>query len=129
MNAAPLYCDACGTANQPQARFCFACGQSLPGIASEDRTAQVWDADTGRSTFIYRGHSHYVNAVTWSPDGKYIASASIDRTVQVWEPATGQKALTYLDHAEVIYQVVWSPDGSRIASGSNDKTVQVWLAE
>src|SRR5260221_4046665 len=34
MNPAPLYCNACGTANQPQARFCFACGQSLPGIAS-----------------------------------------------------------------------------------------------
>src|SRR5260221_6676739 len=34
MNATPLYCNACGTANQPQARFCFACGQSLPGIAS-----------------------------------------------------------------------------------------------
>ena len=34
MNPAPLYCDACGAANRPQARFCFVCGQSLPDIAS-----------------------------------------------------------------------------------------------
>ena len=35
MNPAPLYCDACGAANRPQARFCLVCGQSLPGIASD----------------------------------------------------------------------------------------------
>jgi serine/threonine protein kinase len=34
MNSTPLYCDACGAANRQQARFCFECGQSLPGIAS-----------------------------------------------------------------------------------------------
>ena len=34
MNATPLYCDACGAANRPQARFCFVCGQSLPDNAS-----------------------------------------------------------------------------------------------
>ncbi len=34
MNPASLYCDACGAANRPQARFCFVCGQSLPDNAS-----------------------------------------------------------------------------------------------
>jgi WD40 repeat protein/tRNA A-37 threonylcarbamoyl transferase component Bud32 len=29
-DATPIYCDRCGQANRPQARFCFHCGQSLP---------------------------------------------------------------------------------------------------
>ena len=29
-----LYCDACGAANRPQAKFCFVCGQSLPETTS-----------------------------------------------------------------------------------------------
>src|SRR5579875_2965472 len=29
-DATPIYCDRCGQANRPQARFCFHCGQPLP---------------------------------------------------------------------------------------------------
>jgi WD40 repeat protein len=28
-----------------------------------------------------------VNAVAWSPDGNFIASASADNTVHVWQPS------------------------------------------
>ena len=34
--------------------------------------------------FTYNGHSNYVSAVGWSPDGKRIASGGLDMTVQVW---------------------------------------------
>jgi WD40 repeat protein len=34
----------------------------------------------------YGDHNDWVDAVAWSPDGKYIASASADHTVQVWQP-------------------------------------------
>ena len=60
-------------------------------IASADNTGMVhvWDAATGATVFIYRGHGgmlmNRVNAIGWSPDGKYIASESSDGTVQVWQ--------------------------------------------
>ena len=40
------------------------------------------------------GHSEPVLSVTYSPDGKHIASGSDDRTVKVWNAATGKTVRT-----------------------------------
>ena len=89
----------------------------------------VWDATTGVTSFIYRGHAAGVIAIAWSPDGTRIASASLDKTVQVWDIETGQKISSFEGHAGMVYAVAWSPDGKRIASASKDNIVQVWDAE
>ncbi len=78
--------------------------------------------------FTYNGHSNYVSAVGWSPDGKRIASASGDGTVQVWDAANGGHVLTYRGHSGDVLTLAWSPDGQYIASGGLDMTVQVWNA-
>jgi WD40 repeat protein len=38
--------------------------------ASDDRTAKVWDAATGKELLTQSGHSSEVSNVAWSPDGK-----------------------------------------------------------
>ena len=94
-----------------------------------DRTVHVWDATTGVTSFIYRGHAAGVTAIAWSPDGHYMASASLDKTVQVWNVDTGQKISSYQGHSGMIYAVACSPDGKRIAStngGSTDASVHIW---
>jgi eukaryotic-like serine/threonine-protein kinase len=78
--------------------------------------------------FTYNGHSNYVSAVGWSPDGKRIASASGDGTVQVWDASNGGHVLTYRGHSGDVLTLAWSPDGQYIASGGLDTTVQVWNA-
>ena len=89
---------------------------------------EVWDATTGKTVLIYKGHTKAVNSVAWSPDRTRIASGSSDKTVQVWDATTGRTTLTYGEHADAIPSVVWSPDGKYIASGSSDATVRVWDA-
>jgi WD40 repeat protein len=66
--------------------------------------------------------------VTWSPDGKRVASASGDATVQVWDAATGATSLIYQGHKSPVFIAAWSPDGSKIASGDSRGLVQVWRA-
>ena len=90
----------------------------------------------GTTLRTFTGHSDFVSAVAWSPDGHYIASGSWDHTVQVWNALTGALVTTYTasgrsdggGHTELISALAWSPDGRFIASGSWDHTVQVWNA-
>ena len=82
----------------------------------------------GTTLVTYRGHSDQVLDVSWSPDGKRLASVSADKTVQVWDAFTGGHILTYRGHSAIVRRSVWSPDGLRIASASDDKTIQVWNA-
>lgn len=85
--------------------------------------------DTYDSTLSYDNYSWWVSTVEWSPDSKFIASASRDTTVQIWDVATGQIKQTYRAHTGIVNAVSWSPNGQLIASCSDDGTVQIWRAE
>jgi WD40 repeat protein len=49
-----------------------------------DGTVKVWDQSTDKP-HVLRGHTSWVESVVFSPDGKYIASASLDGTVKIWK--------------------------------------------
>ena len=115
-------------ATQPTNGGLLSSTPSLPSLTPAVKPSSSAQGATasGAIICIYRGHTHFVQAAVWSPDGTRIASASRDKTVQVWNAATGSHLFTYPGHADRVYAVAWSPDGTRIASAGNDGTVQVW---
>jgi uncharacterized protein with WD repeat len=73
-----------------------------------------------------RGHRDSVISVSFSPDGKFLASGSLDKTVKVWEVGSWREVATLRGHGGAVFSVSFSPDGNFLASGSEDKTVKVW---
>lgn len=70
-------------------------------------------------------HLLAVNSVSFSPDGKAIASASDDSTVKIWT-SYGKEIATLVGHIGPVYTVSFSPTGNMIASGGNDGTIKLW---
>lgn len=78
--------------------------------------------------FACYGHSSRVTSLAWSPNGKWLASASYDKTVHVWDATNGKRLLTNKEHRDRVNALVWSPDSTYLASASDDGTARVWNA-
>ena len=72
------------------------------------------------------GHAFWVDSVTFSPDGKTLASGSSDTSIRLWDVRTGKVLRTLAGHTGSVYSVDFSPDGKKIVSGSQDASIQVW---
>ena len=105
----------------------FAQAQSPAVLAKTDLPATHITVNN-QPGLIFTGHLASVNALTWSPDGKFIVSASDDTFVQVFDAATGTRKIIYRGHTEEVAAVAWSPNGRFIASAGQDQTVQIWDA-
>src|SRR4051812_21669364 len=53
--------------------------------ASEDKTLQVWDLESGRALATLEGHAGGVRACAVTPDGRRVVSASQDKMLKVWD--------------------------------------------
>ncbi|CEL56820.1 Vegetative incompatibility protein HET-E-1 OS=Podospora anserina GN=HET-E1 PE=4 SV=1 [Rhizoctonia solani AG-1 IB] len=98
-------------------------------IGCLDTTISILSAYNGTvNVGPLQGHTSSVNAVTFSPDGARLASASLGG-VRVWNAYNGtQLAGPFKGHMRFINSVSFSPDGTRIVSCAHDSTIRIWNA-
>ncbi|GFV08204.1 WD repeat-containing protein 3 [Trichonephila clavipes] len=52
---------------------------------SKDHTVRLWDADNFQKIITLKGHQNEITAMSVSPDGLYVVTASKDRSIRTWE--------------------------------------------
>lgn len=72
------------------------------------------------------GHHDQITALTFSPDGHTLASASLDKAVRLWDVTTGEHVQTLDGHDSRVSAVIFSSDGQVVATASWDHTIRLW---
>ncbi len=64
---------------------------------------KVWNVNTGECVATLEGHSRDVTSVSFSPDGKLIASGSWDGKINIW--GVVDEYATTIDHVTIPFVV------------------------
>ena len=86
---------------------------------NQENTIKLLDLETKKYIRTFIGHASHINSICFSPDGRYILSASNDKKVKLWNIETGECIRTYSGHIGEVYFASFSSDGKYIVSTSN----------
>ena len=98
-------------------------GSSSP--ATTTGLPRIWDARSGALQRSLRGHDGVIRDVSYSDDGRSIATAGSDGTVRIW-PVRGGDGVILVGHESTVSTVRFNARGDRVVSAGVDGTVRVW---
>ncbi|MBW8051387.1 MAG: hypothetical protein FVQ77_13810 [Cytophagales bacterium] len=139
----------------PDGRYVASAGGDIQQTANKkilernNRIVIIREVSTGKIIRKIAAHKKLIRTLTFSPDGKYLASGGDDKTIKIWSledtsesvTLSGQihpKHTTHLHgktdakskaHKGWIFDLEYSPDGKFLASASGDKSAVIWEAE
>ena len=101
-------------------------------VKTDDRL-KLWSVATGQLLRTFEGHNGGVNAVAFSPDGRYFLSGGgsahqPDGTLRLWDFASGRLVSALTGHTGGIEAVAFSPDG-RLALAADASLLRLWDVE
>lgn len=93
---------------------------------------RLWDVQSRFLVKEYYRNESMVYTLSFSGNGKYLASAGVDMRISLWNLSDLQKEEPIIElpgHEDCINRVTFSHDSKFLVSGSDDKTVRVWDVE
>lgn len=75
---------------------------------------------------MLHGHASHIWTLSFSKDGRWIATASDDSTIRIWDLDTGETVHVLVGHTDRLTSVMFSADRKKIVSGARDETIRIW---
>lgn len=72
------------------------------------------------------GDAFEIYDLAWSPNGRYIVTASMDNAIRIFDVETGERVVSVSEHNHYVQGVVWDPLDQYIFSQSADRALNMY---
>ena len=123
----PIYSRSAGRRliiDSPTTSVCFSPNGQYLATASRDRTARIYDTQSGKKIHAFK-HKGQVTSAQFSPNGQYLATASFDGTARIYDAQSGEEIHAF-KHDNVVRSPRFSPNGQYLATASGDGTARIY---
>jgi WD40 repeat protein/serine/threonine protein kinase len=93
-----------------------------------EKRVMIWEfANPKKAPAILRGHTNDVYSLAYSPDGRWLASASWNEVI-IWDTATHREIRRLGGFRGLIWSVAWSPERLLAVGGGHKDggTIELW---
>ena len=106
---------------------CFLAHANRDEMHQASDRISVWHVNTGECITHLRGHTSHVCALSFSPDGRFLASGDMKGTLREWDITTEQQVRVSSEYAGKLMSIPnYTPSGKLRAAGIYKSTVAVW---
>ncbi len=96
-------------------------------LAIQSNDILLIDAATGEPRLRLAGVTEPINTITWSQDGRRLASALSDNTIGIWDPKTGRQLAILEGHTDEVFSVAFFADDRLLVSLGS--IVRLWRCD
>ena len=96
---------------------------------SENGTAHLWEAASGKPTGKTIWHRSPITALSFSPDSSVIGTGSPDGTVRLWNANTQEAIGEPIRHQDRLWELAFSDNSKAVMTQSINRTTRLWSAQ
>ena len=109
---------------------CFSSDGARFAAAFDDGTIKLYLSETGELVLKLGPHNASVNSLQFSPNGKFLVSASGDCTTKFWSVGVQNTEEVYTGHKNTrILHIAYSIEGAEVATAALDGSIFLWSAK
>jgi WD40 repeat protein len=86
---------------------------------------KTFSVETGEFERAYEGHTHHVLGVSWSADGRTLATCGADKVIKVWNSLTGDQQRTISGFKKEVTSIRFVADSTNVVASCGDKNVHM----